>query len=216
MGLPLAELPAEPPTGVTAPAPLGALPCGAERLGDGPPADALDDLVVVDLSALWAGPLCSSLLRRAGARVIKVESTARPDGARRGPRLPSSTCSTPPRGASALTSAPTPDAASLRALIGAADVVVECPARVLVQLGIDAEDLVRSGRPRLWISITGHGGPAQDAIESASATTLRSPEDLSRGTTANLSSAPTLSPTRPPGSWRRPPASMRSLMVVAG
>ena len=40
--------------------------------------------LVVDFSALWAGPLCSSLLGLAGARVVKVESVGRPDGARRG------------------------------------------------------------------------------------------------------------------------------------
>ena len=41
---------------------------------------------MVDLSALWAGPLCGDLLARAGASVVKVESTQRPDGARRGSR----------------------------------------------------------------------------------------------------------------------------------
>ena len=54
-------------------------------LGPGParqPAGCL----VVDLSSLWAGPLCGDLLAGAGATVVKVESTRRPDGARRGPR----------------------------------------------------------------------------------------------------------------------------------
>jgi hypothetical protein len=36
-------------------------------------------------SSLWAGPLCTNLLGLGGARVIKVESTTRPDGARSGP-----------------------------------------------------------------------------------------------------------------------------------
>ncbi|MGB0219323.1 MAG: CoA transferase, partial [Sinimarinibacterium flocculans] len=40
--------------------------------------------LVVDLSALWAGPLCGHLLQRMGARVLKVESLQRPDGARNG------------------------------------------------------------------------------------------------------------------------------------
>ena len=40
--------------------------------------------LVVDLSALWAGPLCGKLLGDAGARVVKVESRNRPDGARAG------------------------------------------------------------------------------------------------------------------------------------
>lgn len=42
------------------------------------------DLLVVDFSALWAGPLCARLLGMAGARVVKVETPSRPDGARRG------------------------------------------------------------------------------------------------------------------------------------
>ena len=54
-------------------------------LGEAPPRPDLTGLVVVDLSALWAGPLCGDLLARAGATVVKVESTQRPDGARRGP-----------------------------------------------------------------------------------------------------------------------------------
>ena len=33
--------------------------------------------VVVDLSSLWAGPLCGHLLTSLGARVIKVESLGR-------------------------------------------------------------------------------------------------------------------------------------------
>ena len=40
---------------------------------------------VLDLSALWAGPLAANLLGLAGAEVVKVESTQRPDGARNGP-----------------------------------------------------------------------------------------------------------------------------------
>ena len=34
---------------------------------------------VVDLSALWAGPLCAGLLARAGAEVLRIESAGRPD-----------------------------------------------------------------------------------------------------------------------------------------
>lgn len=34
---------------------------------------------VVDLSALWAGPLCAGLLARAGAEVVRIESLGRPD-----------------------------------------------------------------------------------------------------------------------------------------
>ena len=44
-----------------------------------------EEVVVVDLSSLWAGPLCTHLLGLTGARVVKVESWRRPDGARSGP-----------------------------------------------------------------------------------------------------------------------------------
>ena len=51
-------------------------PCGREfdhaRTWDTQP-------FVIDLSALWAGPLCGALLAEAGCAVIKVETRARPD-----------------------------------------------------------------------------------------------------------------------------------------
>ncbi|WP_019875977.1 CoA transferase [Sporichthya polymorpha] len=48
------------------------------------PAGEVAGRLVVDFSALWAGPLCAHLLGLAGARVVKVETPTRPDGARRG------------------------------------------------------------------------------------------------------------------------------------
>lgn len=47
----------------------------------------LEAAVVVDLSTLWAGPLCTRLLAEAGAEVIKVDSEVRPDGFRADPPL---------------------------------------------------------------------------------------------------------------------------------
>ncbi len=47
----------------------------------------LDEALVVDLSALWAGPLATSLLAEAGARVVKVDPECRPDGLRDHPRF---------------------------------------------------------------------------------------------------------------------------------
>ncbi len=40
--------------------------------------------LVLDLSSLWAGPLCASLLGCFGLEVLKVEGPGRPDGARYG------------------------------------------------------------------------------------------------------------------------------------
>ncbi|MFM8650347.1 MAG: CoA transferase, partial [Actinomycetota bacterium] len=47
--------------------------------------DSLRSLKVVDISSMWAGPLVGRVLADLGARVVKVESTSRPDGARQGP-----------------------------------------------------------------------------------------------------------------------------------
>jgi hypothetical protein len=47
---------------------------------------SITDLLVVDLSSMWAGPLCGRLFAMAGATVVKVESPGRPDGTRTGHR----------------------------------------------------------------------------------------------------------------------------------
>jgi hypothetical protein len=75
LGLPVATL------GETS----GRPPVRSIALGAADPQIGVEGLRVVDLTSLWAGPLCGDLLARAGARVIKVESKDRPDGARRGP-----------------------------------------------------------------------------------------------------------------------------------
>jgi hypothetical protein len=113
-------------------------------------------LLVVDLSALWAGPLCSRLFQVTGARVIKVESTARPDGAREGA---SAFFDLLNGGKESLTldfGCPA-DIELLHRLLLAADVVVEASRpRALEQLGILANHVVAAS-PTVWISITGYG-----------------------------------------------------------
>jgi crotonobetainyl-CoA:carnitine CoA-transferase CaiB-like acyl-CoA transferase len=121
------------------------------------PARELADLVVVDLSALWAGPLCGDLLAAAGASVIKVESTSRPDGARRGPAAFFDLLNGRKRSV-ALDFRSGAGVAALRALVSRADVVIEASRpRALEQLGIRAQDEVAGGGPQAWISITGYG-----------------------------------------------------------
>lgn len=116
--------------------------------------------VVVDLTALWAGPLCARLLGLGGARVIKVESVDRPDGARFGSpdffklmhaghefvQLDFATQS-----------------AELQALISTADVVLEASRpRALERLGISAREHVAAGT--VWASITAYGRQGYDAV----------------------------------------------------
>jgi hypothetical protein len=115
-------------------------------------------LLVVDLTSLWAGPLCAHLLGLTGARVVKVESAARPDGARRGP--PAFFDLLHAGHESVLVDLAQPGA--LRALLAAADVVLEgSRPRALRQLGIDADAYVARGT--VWASITAYGRSDPDA-----------------------------------------------------
>jgi len=174
----------------------------------GPPRP-LADLVVVDLSALWAGPLVASLLGRGGARVVKVESADRPDGARRGDAAHYRWLN----GGKASVVLDLSSAAGRRRLTGLVDradvVVTASRPRALEQLGLDPG----SGRP--------DGGPGCSCRSPAtaprpgrptgwpSATTRRPPGDWWCGTGTARASAPMRSPTRPPD-WLPPPPSWPS------
>jgi hypothetical protein len=119
----------------------------------------LTGLLVADLSAMWAGPLCGQLLARAGATVVKVESPARPDGTRAGPlaffdwmnagKLSYAVDFDNPR--------------AIQALLATADVVIESsrPA-ALIRRGLGPASIApRDGR--VWLRITGHGTQGQRA-----------------------------------------------------
>jgi crotonobetainyl-CoA:carnitine CoA-transferase CaiB-like acyl-CoA transferase len=124
---------------------------------------SIESALVVDLSSLWAGPLCGQLLAEAGARVIKVESIGRPDGARRGPAAFFDLLNGPKRSV-ALDLASAAGRRDLRAVLAAADVVIESSRpRALQQLGVDVPDVLGQPEgPRVWVSITSHGrGPGQ-------------------------------------------------------
>ena len=113
--------------------------------------------LVVDLSALWAGPLCTQLLQMMGARVIKVESTGRPDGMRAAATgfydlLNAGKASL------ALDFSQPPELGSLRKLLLQADIIIEgSRPRALRQLGIRAEDIVHENPAATWLSICGYG-----------------------------------------------------------
>lgn len=117
--------------------------------------------LVVDFSALWAGPLCAHLLGLAGAKVIKVEARNRPDGARNGNRAFYDLLH---GGHQALAIDPTDrqDAALLRDLVAAADIVIEASRpRALAGWGLSAEESVAAGTT--WVGITAYGRDAAGA-----------------------------------------------------
>jgi len=121
----------------------------AARSGAGP--------LVVDFSALWAGPLCTHILGLCGARIVKVEDPARLDGARQGDHLMYARLHNDHDVAS-ISLSTNEGRSELHRLLDQADVVVEASRpRALAQLGVSPEGFVSERSGRSWISITGYG-----------------------------------------------------------
>lgn len=112
---------------------------------------------VIDLSALWAGPLCAGLLGRIGADVLRIESLGRPDPTSwASPKLDRRINGGKRRLALDL-SRPS-DRACLMEKLATADVLVTSarPA-ALARLGL-TEQALRKACPGLcWVAITAHG-----------------------------------------------------------
>ncbi|MDQ0466893.1 hypothetical protein QO010_004690 [Caulobacter ginsengisoli] len=122
--------------------------------------------LVIDLSALWAGPLCGQLLAAAGARVIKVESVSRPDPVRQAApeffdRLQAGKASV------ALDFRDPGDLVRLRAMLHRADVVItSARPRAFAQLGLEPEAIFAGNPGLVWVAITAQGwmGQAGNAV----------------------------------------------------
>jgi CoA-transferase family III len=153
VGIPASVLPT--PTPPPAPPRDPPPPVAATRLGPGGAAPRL----VLDLSAMWAGPLCASILGRAGWRVLKVEDVRRPDGARSGPAAFYAGL----HGGSQtviLDFGSAPGRGELTRLAGQAGIVIESSRpRALRRLGLVAEDWLSAAPGRVWVSVTGYGRP---------------------------------------------------------
>jgi CoA-transferase family III len=159
LGIPAAALPPVP-----VPAAVEAWPpWQVSRIAGASASARLDGALVVDLSSMWAGPLCARLLGHGGARVVKVETAQRPDGARAGNRdffdwlhAGHQSVVLDFRSASGRD--------SLGALLAAADVVIEASRpRALEQAGL-APSQVRHRDGRVWLSITGYGRGRPDRV----------------------------------------------------
>jgi len=117
---------------------------------------------VLDLSSLWAGPLCGSLLSMAGADVVKCESESRPDGARRGPIAFHDLMNAGKRSV-VLDFDCAAGRRQLAGLIDRADIVIESARpRAMRGLGVVAERWIEERGGRTWISITGYGRNAPE------------------------------------------------------
>ena len=127
------------------------------RIGDRRNGMELKDALVVDLSSLWAGPLCSRVLSDAGARVIKVESSTRPDASRDGDRELFDWLHAGHEFRSLALEDPA-GIGELVDLLRRADVVIEgSRPRALDRLGIIPADFVTEQSGKVWLSITAYG-----------------------------------------------------------
>lgn len=138
--------------GETRPAAPRFMPGGQRRRRE------LSELLVADLSSMWAGPLCGHLLAAAGATVVKVEGHRRPDGTRQGdPRFFDWMNS------SKLSYAIDFRGDELRPLLEVADVVIEGsrPAALTRRCLGPAQVPGRPGR--VWLRVTGHGTEGERA-----------------------------------------------------
>jgi crotonobetainyl-CoA:carnitine CoA-transferase CaiB-like acyl-CoA transferase len=119
------------------------------HIAAGPP---VERPFVVDLSSLWAGPLCGDLLQRAGAEVVKVEDPRRPDAARSAPPPLFDLLNGAKQSVAADLSSP-----SVHELLRRADVVISSARpRAFAPLGIDVPTIL-SASPTVWVAITAHG-----------------------------------------------------------
>ncbi|MDR7166495.1 hypothetical protein J2W56_000213 [Nocardia kruczakiae] len=150
LGVPAAAL---PPDGATADP--CAPPWQLSRLAAPTSRRELTGRLVVDLSSMWAGPLCAHILGRAGARVITVESPHRPDGARADRHF----FGTLHAGHEfrAIDFRTDSGRTELATLLAAADIVIEASRpRALAQLGLGPDR--RGLRPgQIWVGLTGYG-----------------------------------------------------------
>jgi hypothetical protein len=138
----------------TAPGGAASRPVVRVDVGEGKVPDAPP--LVVDLSSLWAGPLCAKLLGDAGARVVKVEIDGRLDGARQGDAAFYDFLHAGHESVLIDLTAHD-DRDLLTRLIADADIVVESSRpRALLSWGIDAHEICDQ-RPTTWVSITAYG-----------------------------------------------------------
>jgi hypothetical protein len=124
------------------------------------PAGRPQTLRVVDLCALWAGPLAGGLLAQAGAAVIRVESPTRPDPTpQRTPDLDRRLNGLKQRVTLTLT-----DPAVLDLIDGASVLITSGRPHALARAGLDPERLFSRNPGLLWVAITAHGATGEQAM----------------------------------------------------
>jgi hypothetical protein len=127
------------------------------RMGEARRGRARGPLRVVDLSALWAGPLCGAVLAAMGADVTKVESSVRPDPTRHS--MPGFFQRLNGRKAERrLDFASADGRAQLWDAVTTADVLItSARPRAFAGLGLEPADIFAANPSLVWVAITGYG-----------------------------------------------------------
>ncbi|MBM4204049.1 MAG: CoA transferase [Gammaproteobacteria bacterium] len=119
---------------------------------------------VLDLSTLWAGPLCGQLLWLAGADVTRIESRSRPDPS----HSTNSAFHEHLNGGKRLQTVDFHSAHEINEFIGSlrhVDIVIESARpRALPQLGIDPRKMLERFPHLTWVSITAYGRQPFDGM----------------------------------------------------
>ncbi|MFZ0833282.1 MAG: CoA transferase [Mycobacterium sp.] len=135
---------------------LGEIPVSEPKVEphNAPASRPITDLLVADLSSMWAGPLCGRLLAAAGATVVKLETPNRPDGTRSGHR----------GFFDWLNAEKLCYSGDFRRLLQAADVVIEgSRPSALARRGLAAEQV--PARPgRIWLRLSGYGSAYPERV----------------------------------------------------
>ena len=126
----------------------------------GKPQNRLSDMTVIDLSALWAGPLCGALLAEAGILVTKVEDPSRPDPTRD---------STPEHhrrlnGGKQCVRMRLSDPEFLERICLANVLITSARPHALARLGLTPDILFKRNPGLIWVAITAHGFFGQNAM----------------------------------------------------
>lgn len=122
---------------------------------------------VVDMSALWAGPMCGAILAEAGSDVTKVESAGRPDPTRGSMAAFFQRLNGRKRDLPLDLGAPGGQG-RLRDEIVAADILItSARPRAFASLGLSPEDIFRANPTLTWLAITGYGWTGDAATRVA-------------------------------------------------
>jgi hypothetical protein len=127
----------------------------------------VDALRVVDLSALWAGPLCGAVFAAMGASVTRIESTGRPDPTRAVmPQFHRRLNGLKTELMLDLSSAD--GRAALHERVLAADVVItSARPRAFQSLELSTQSVFAANPALVWVAITGHGWTGAGAARVA-------------------------------------------------